>query len=59
MVTNGWIRHGPRRRWYAPWQVVGCRCGVDAHPCPAVRMRAAQALRIQASNPAPANRWQR
>jgi hypothetical protein len=25
-------KHGPRRRWFAPWRVI-CRCGLDAYPC--------------------------
>ena len=36
------IEHGPRRPWWALWQKV-CRCGLDAWPCPVVRMLERQA----------------
>ena len=42
------IQHGPRRRWWAPWHQV-CRCGLDAWPCPVVRMREAQGAARPAS----------
>lgn len=32
MSKDLWPKHGPRRRWFAPWQVI-CRCGLDAYPC--------------------------
>lgn len=31
--------HGPRRAWYWPARITGCRCGVDAFPCPTERRR--------------------
>lgn len=41
------IEHGPCRRWRAPWRKA-CRCGLDAWPCPAERMRQEQAEMFEA-----------
>lgn len=48
MARDPYPRHGPRRLWYRPWEVV-CRCGLDAYPCIVVLMmeRAEAARRLQ------------
>jgi len=54
-------KHGPRRRWYAPWRPV-CRCGLEAYPCHVERMLARAELgdaeRLYADGLAYAREWQ-
>ncbi|BAL85450.1 hypothetical protein AMIS_2300 [Actinoplanes missouriensis 431] len=57
------IEHGRRRLWRRgrPWKV-GCRCGVDAYPCPAERQRVrcarpSEPIRSFGRRPVNAGRW--
>lgn len=42
------ITHGPRRRWWRPWQRI-CRCGIGAWPCPVVTMLERHARAVPAT----------
>ena len=51
------IQHGQRRVWFRPWQVI-CQCGLDAWPCPAVRIRERQAELMRRPPVAAMGAWQ-
>jgi hypothetical protein len=67
-MRDPYPKHGPRRRWFAPWRVI-CRCGLAAYPCIVMRTLridpaagpgdvAAWAQEIYADGLAEAKRWQ-
>jgi hypothetical protein len=47
MSRDPYPKHGPRRRWFAPWRRI-CRCGLDAYPC--VVMRTVYRERVDAAH---------